>query len=133
MPGGRLAGSKVCDAASGGFDGSGAFDRLNQMLSYLVTNFFSAFNPLWIAYEHVAMLIGLGTLAALCLSWLPFAMLLHPVLPRALGERLGRQVNPTIYTRDELARRIRDGNAFVTKLMAQPKLWLIGSEHDLGA
>lgn len=53
---------------------------------------------------------------------------LHP----AIG-RLGRQVNPTIYTRDELARRLRDGNAFVTKLLAQPKLWLIGSEHDLGA
>ena len=49
-------------------------------------------NPLWIAYEHVAMLIGLGTLAALCLSWLPFAMLLHPVLPRGLGQALGRRV-----------------------------------------
>lgn len=48
--------------------------------------------PLWTLYEHVAMLIGLGSLAALCLAWLPFAMLLHPVLPRALGERLGRQV-----------------------------------------
>ena len=53
---------------------------------------------------------------------------LHPAI-----ERLGRQVNPTIYTRDELARRIREGNAFVTKLLAQPKLWLIGGEHDLGA
>lgn len=53
---------------------------------------------------------------------------LHPAI-----ERLGRQVNPTIYTRDELARRLRDGNAFVAKLHAQPKLWLIGSEHDLGA
>ena len=53
---------------------------------------------------------------------------LHPAI-----ERLGRQVNPTIYTRDELARRIRDGNAFITKLLAQPKLWLIGGEHDLAA
>jgi len=53
---------------------------------------------------------------------------LHPAI-----ERLGRQVNPTIYTRDELGRRLRDGNAFVTKLLAQPKLWLIGSEHELGA
>jgi 1-acyl-sn-glycerol-3-phosphate acyltransferase len=50
--------------------------------------------PLWTLYEHVAMLIGLGSLAALCLAWLPFAMLLHPLLPRALGERLGRQVIP---------------------------------------
>jgi len=53
---------------------------------------------------------------------------LHPAI-----ERLGRQVNPTIYTRDELAERLRDGNAFVTKLLTQPKLWLIGGEHDLAA
>ncbi|MBS7661845.1 glutathione S-transferase family protein [Pseudomonas lalucatii] len=31
--------------------GSPAFDQLNQMLSYLVTDFFSAFVPLWVAYE----------------------------------------------------------------------------------
>lgn len=48
--------------------------------------------PLWALYEHVAMVIGLGSLAALCLAWLPFAMLLHPLLPRPLGQRLGRRV-----------------------------------------
>lgn len=47
---------------------------------------------LWPMYEHVAMLVGLGSLAALCLLWLPFAMLLHPLLPRPLGQRLGRRV-----------------------------------------
>ena len=50
-----------------------------------------------------------------------------------VGHRLGRQVNPTIYTRQELARRIGEGNAFVTRVLAQPKVWLIGSEHDLAA
>jgi 1-acyl-sn-glycerol-3-phosphate acyltransferase len=49
-------------------------------------------NPLWSVYEHVAMGVGLGTLAALCLTWLPFAMLLHPLLPRPLGQAIGRQV-----------------------------------------
>lgn len=35
-----------------GFEqGSRAFDRLNQMLAYLNTDFFSAFNPLWALYE----------------------------------------------------------------------------------
>lgn len=48
--------------------------------------------PLWALYEQVAMLIGLGSLAALCLAWLPFAMLLHPLLPRQVGQRLGRTV-----------------------------------------
>lgn len=49
-------------------------------------------NPLWAAYETLAMLIGLGTLAVLCLIWLPFAMLLNPLLPRRIGQPLGRAV-----------------------------------------
>lgn len=48
-------------------------------------------SPLWIAYETVAMLVGLGTLALICLAWLPFALLLHPLLPRRLGQPLGRR------------------------------------------
>lgn len=47
---------------------------------------------LWIAYEHLAMVIGLGALAAFCLLWLPFAMLLHPLLPRRIGQPLGRAI-----------------------------------------
>lgn len=49
------------------------------------------------------------------------------------GARLGRTVNPTIYTRKELARRRTEDNAFVTRVLAQPKLWLIGGEDDLAA
>ena len=48
-------------------------------------------NPLWIAYEALAMLLGLGALAALCLIWLPVAMLLQPLLPRRLGQLYGRR------------------------------------------
>jgi hypothetical protein len=44
---------------------------------------------------------------------------------------LGRQINPTVYTRAELARRIRERNAFVRRVLAQPKLWLIGDEREL--
>jgi 1-acyl-sn-glycerol-3-phosphate acyltransferase len=47
-------------------------------------------NPLWIAYETLAMLLGLGMLALLCLLWLPFALLLQFLLPRRLGQPLGR-------------------------------------------
>jgi 1-acyl-sn-glycerol-3-phosphate acyltransferase len=46
----------------------------------------------WAAYERAAMVVGLGSLALLCAAWLPFAMLLYPVLPRAVGRRLGRRV-----------------------------------------
>ncbi len=29
--------------------------------------------PLWAVYEHIAMVVGLGSLALMCLAWLPFA------------------------------------------------------------
>jgi predicted nucleotidyltransferase len=44
---------------------------------------------------------------------------------------LGRSVNPTVYSSQELAGRVKDGNAFVTRVLAQPKLWVIGTEDDL--
>lgn len=47
--------------------------------------------------------------------------------------RLGRPVNPTVYSRLELAKRRKQGNAFVTRVIAQPKIWLIGTENDLAA
>ena len=34
-------------------------------------------------------------------------------------------------TRKDLAKRIAGDNAFVTRVLAQPKLWLIGSENAL--
>lgn len=48
-----------------------------------------------------------------------------------VGNRLARPVNPTILTRKELAKRIAGDNAFVTRVLAQPKLWLIGHDDDL--
>ena len=45
---------------------------------------------LWLAYEYIAMVLGLGFLACLCLLWLPFAMILHALLPRKLGQPIGR-------------------------------------------
>ena len=47
--------------------------------------------------------------------------------------RLGREISPTIYQPAELQARLRDGNAFVARVLAQPKLWVIGDEHALAA
>lgn len=52
---------------------------------------------------------------------------------QAATTQLGREVNPSIYSPQELARRLREGNAFVTRVMEQPKLWIIGDEDDLPA
>lgn len=47
--------------------------------------------------------------------------------------RVGRKIAPTIYSREEWAKRQAEGNAFVTRVLAQPKLWLIGDERALPA
>ena len=53
---------------------------------------------------------------------------LHPLM-----ERLGREINPTLYTLAELRKRIAEGNSFVTRVLAQPRLWLIGNDDALAA
>ena len=44
----------------------------------------------WRAYEYVAMVVGLGLLALICLTWTPFALLLDPLLPARTATRVGR-------------------------------------------
>jgi predicted nucleotidyltransferase len=48
-------------------------------------------------------------------------------------QRLQRTVNPTLYTPIEIDKRILDDNAFVKRVMAQPKLWVIGEGRGLAA
>ncbi|MBC7718172.1 MAG: nucleotidyltransferase domain-containing protein [Chitinophagaceae bacterium] len=45
--------------------------------------------------------------------------------------QLGRKVNPTLYTPEDIAKRLAQDNAFVTRVLQQPKIWLIGSEEQL--
>ncbi|MFN8176885.1 MAG: nucleotidyltransferase domain-containing protein [bacterium] len=47
--------------------------------------------------------------------------------------RLGRKVAPTIYSPGEWTKRRKQENAFVTRVLSQPKLWLIGDERALAA
>ncbi len=47
--------------------------------------------------------------------------------------QLGRRVNPTVYSRQEFIKRIRERNTFITRVLAQPRIWLIGDEHDVAA
>jgi predicted nucleotidyltransferase len=44
---------------------------------------------------------------------------------------VGRKVNPTVYTTAEFSKRAQTENAFVTRVIEQPKLWVIGSDDDL--
>jgi predicted nucleotidyltransferase len=49
------------------------------------------------------------------------------------NEQLRRTINPTVYTRAELIKRIKQKNQFVTRVLAQPKIWIYGKEDDLAA
>ena len=45
--------------------------------------------------------------------------------------RLGRTVNPIVYTPANWRKKRTEDNAFVVRLAAQPKVFLIGTEEDL--
>ena len=45
--------------------------------------------------------------------------------------KLGRTVNPTVYTPANWRKKRKEGNAFVVKVGAQSKLFLVGTEEDL--
>ena len=47
------------------------------------------------------------------------------------SKRLGRPVNPTLYSKAELAKRIREKRSFIAGVLARPKIWLIGGEDEL--
>jgi predicted nucleotidyltransferase len=62
---------------------------------------------------------------------LTLAELMQAIAP--LEATLGRTVNPTLYTRSELQKRKKAANAFIKRVLQQPRIWLIGSDEQIGA
>lgn len=60
------------------------------------------------------------------LGYADVVLALHP-----LQERLQREINPSLYTRADWRRRANEAGGFVSRLMEQPKLWVIGGMDDL--
>lgn len=59
-----------------------------------------------------------------------------PTLIAALQDTeaaLLREINPLILKRNEVDRRIAEGHGFVTRVLEQPKLWIIGSDDEFRA
>lgn len=50
-----------------------------------------------------------------------------------VSDQLGREINPTIYSLDEWRSRVASGNSFVARVLAQPRIDLMGSADGLGA
>lgn len=49
-----------------------------------------------------------------------------------IGTELKRTVNPTIYSSTEWVRKLKEKNNFIMKVLEQPKIFLIGNDHELG-
>ncbi|HEY0894228.1 MAG TPA: nucleotidyltransferase domain-containing protein [Cellvibrio sp.] len=45
---------------------------------------------------------------------------------------LARKVNPSIYTVAQVKQKLVEGNAFLSRILAQDKIWIKGSDDDLG-
>ena len=44
---------------------------------------------------------------------------------------VGREINPKVMSRTEWQLKQDEGNSFVKELLTQPKIFIVGSEHDL--
>jgi DNA-binding transcriptional ArsR family regulator len=46
-------------------------------------------------------------------------------------EKAGREINPTVYAVDEFFQKVKQGHHFLTTVMREPKIFLIGEEDEL--
>lgn len=46
-------------------------------------------------------------------------------------KKLGRSINPSIYTTDQIKVRLKENNAFISRVMEQPKIWIKGVGNDI--
>src|SRR5438034_4664076 len=50
-----------------------------------------------------------------------------------MADKLGREINPMVLTQEEFQRRKRTGDHFLKSVLTEPRIFIIGDEHDLGA
>ena len=48
-----------------------------------------------------------------------------------ISAELQRGIQPTIYSHEELTKRIHSDNSFIKRVLEQPKVWIIGQENEL--
>jgi uncharacterized protein len=47
-------------------------------------------------------------------------------------ERIGREINPSVYLAEEFKKKLRNGHHFLSSVLAGAKIFLIGGESELG-
>jgi DNA-binding transcriptional ArsR family regulator len=48
------------------------------------------------------------------------------------AEKVGREINPKVFTPQEFRRRKRADDPFLSRVLAAPRIFVIGDEHELG-
>lgn len=48
----------------------------------------------------------------------------------AIGQEMGREINPTVYPLKEFKKKIKEKNTFIKEIISKPKIWLIGEENE---
>lgn len=49
------------------------------------------------------------------------------------SEEIGREINPHVMTSDEYRKRVRSGEHFISHVLKSPKIFIVGTDHDLKA
>jgi DNA-binding transcriptional ArsR family regulator len=49
-----------------------------------------------------------------------------------IASRVGREINPKILSPEEFQKRRRDGDHFLKSVLSQPRIFIVGDEHELG-
>ncbi len=44
--------------------------------------------------------------------------------------KLGREINPTVYSEKEFNKKVKNKNPFVKEILHSPKIWLVGEESE---
>jgi predicted nucleotidyltransferase len=47
-----------------------------------------------------------------------------------IQEKLGREINPVVYTHSDFVRQLRQGSHFLNSIIDEPKIYMIGSEDE---
>jgi len=55
---------------------------------------------------------------------------IFPVLEE-VSNQLQRNIQPTIYSLEELTKRIQSDNSFIRRVLEQPKIWIVGGDGEL--
>ncbi len=93
----------------------------------------AAVNGITLAFTFGSMAKGTGDARSdvdvLVVADAPFADISAAFL--SAQERLGREVNPTVYSPEEFADRIKARQHFLMRVLQEPKIMLVGTPDDL--